>query len=511
MTHAPRPLRRLSIHAAALAAVLPGGCAGLPFDVPKPASHAPEVAIPGRLATAAAPWLDGSGVSGFVLLPSGTDALGARLRLAEAADHTIDAQYFLVKPDFAGALFGDALLAAADRGVRVRLLVDDVFTTTSDVQLGTLDRHPRIEVRIFNPISRSGPYWVAFARDFTRANRRMHNKSFTADNAVTIVGGRNIADEYFAIADEINFADLDLLGAGHVASQVSGTFDLFWNSRLAVPLATLAPGAVARAEAAGALVARLSPETLAAARSIYAEAVAAPLVTGVAAGEVRPVPGRSTVVSDPPAKLAAPAGAGHTALANALDAALAAAEREVILVTPYFVPGRPLADRLKALRARGVEVIVITNSLASTNHAYVHGGYLNYRRELMEAGVRFHEAKADSATSLLTGGPGHLTLHAKVVVIDRRDVLAGSMNLDPRSLHLNTELGAFVRSPELARDFIVAIAAELPQYSFVLDLEPDGRVAWYHGNAVWYSEPGASLARRLFARLVQVLPVEGLL
>jgi len=492
-----------------LAGLALAGCGGVPFDAPKTKSHAARTAAPGRLAAAATPWLGPDRASGFVLLPSGTDALGARLRLAEGAEHTLDAQYFLMKPDFAGAIFAQGLIAAADRGVRVRLLVDDVFTTATDVQLATLDRHPRIEVRIFNPVARSGPYWIAFVRDFSRTNRRMHNKSFTADNAVTIVGGRNIADEYFAIAEEIDFADLDMLGVGDVAAEVSTTFDAFWNDRLAVPLATLAPGAVARAGDADSVRAGLAPEALAAARAIYAEAVSAPLVAGVSAGDVPPAAGRPRVVSDDPAKLDVPKGKGHTELADALDAALARSRQEVILVSPYFVPGRALTDRLKTLRARGVTVIVITNSLASTNHAYVHGGYLRYRRELLAAGVRLHEAKADSATSLLTRGAGKLTLHAKAVILDRRDVLVGSMNLDPRSFYLNTEFGTFVRSPELAGELIASIATDLPRHTFALDLEANGRVAWHHGEGVWYVEPGASAWRRIVARIVQVLPVEG--
>ena len=400
----------------------------------------------------------------------------------------------------------DRLVAAADRGVRVRILVDDIFTTVSDSQFAALDRHPNIDARLFNPLSRSLPKAIGFLARFAALNRRMHNKSFTVDNAITIVGGRNNADEYFEVEETIEFADFDVIGAGPVASDVSASFDLFWNSPLAVELSSLA-----RSKPANPGAPLLAPDQLERAARVFDDAVASPVLADLRSGRIAAETAPATLVTDRPAKLRVRRGRGEQALVGALDARLAAAEREVIFISPYFVPRADGVARLRALRERGIAVTVITNSLASTNHALVHGGYAPHRRDLLRAGVRLHEARHDTARSRVTCAPARLTLHTKCVVIDRRLALVGSLNLDPRSTELNTEMGIFINSEPFAGQLADAIEADLPRYTYAVRLDPEGRLSWEAGTGddkrIWRSDPGATFQRRLVAGLVAVLPL----
>jgi putative cardiolipin synthase len=488
-------------------AALAGGCAVAPPASDR-AIRTTEPPVQGTaVQTLAEPWLArGDGKSGFAPLARGTDALGARLRLIDAAERSVDLQSFLIKPDLSSRLMAARLVAAADRGVRVRILVDDIFTTVSDRQFAALDDHPNIEVRIFNPLPRSVPMPVGFLLGLPASNRRMHNKSFTVDNAITIVGGRNNADEYFEVEETIEFADFDVMGAGRVAPDVSDTFDLFWNSDFAVELATLPRSGPSRP--GGQL---LAPDQLERAARVYDDAVASPVIADLRVGALAAETAPASVVTDRPAKLRARRGRGEQVLVDALNAELAKAEREVLFVTPYFVPRTDGVAQLRALRERGVEVTVITNSLASTNHAAVHGGYAPHRRDLLEAGVRLHEARPDTARSRITGDPVRLTLHTKGVVIDRKLALVGSLNLDPRSTELNTEMGIFIESAPFAGRLADAIEADLPRHTFAVRLDPEGRLFWEAGEGddrrIWRSDPDATFWRRFVAGLVAVLPL----
>ena len=482
------------------------GCAAAPAVQRK----AKESASPPTQGTAiqrlAEPWLARrDGRSGFAPLTRGSDALGARLRLIDAAERSIDIQSFLIHPDMSSRLMAARVVAAADRGVRVRILVDDIFTSVSDSQFGTLGAHPKIEVRVFNPLPRGLPRPIGFLVGLPASNRRMHNKSFTVDNAITIVGGRNNADEYFEVEESIEFADFDVMGAGQVAPDVSASFDLFWNSAFAVPLdSLLRPGSVSRRPL-------LAPDELDRAARIFDDAVASPVIADLRAGRLAPETAHATVVSDRPEKLRVRRGKGERALVDALNAELSVAEREVVLVMPYFVPRARGVAQLRALRERGVAVTVITNSLASTNHAAVHGGYAPHRRDLLRAGVKLYEARPDTAQSRITGAPVQLTLHTKGVVIDRSLALIGSLNFDPRSIELNTEMGIFIDSPAFACRLAGAIEADLPLHTYALRLDDRGRVIWETGTGaekkVWRSDPGATFWRRFVAGLAAALPL----
>ena len=396
-------------------------CQPVPFD----AERSVTTAVPpsGALAETARPWLGSSGSSsGFVALPDGTDALAARLQLIEAAEATIDLQYFLVKPDLVGMLVADRLIDAANRGVRVRLLVDDIFTQARDEDLATLDLHPDIEVRLFNPVARSAPTWLAFASEFSRTNRRMHNKSMTVDGAATVFGGRNIADEYFEIDHRIHFADFDMLGLGPVAADVSRTFDLFWNSSYSVPLAAIPVRSMRSTATAEEIRIGLDPGFLARAENAYRRAVARDLLGAIEAGRRQVHSGSARVVTDPPHKILAPGGEGCVEVLDALTGMPEAAMREVVIVTPYLVPGCAVVEQLQRLRARGVEIVIVTNSLASTNHAYVHGVYRRYRRGMIDAGVRLF-VFMPKPPHVSAAGRNRQTLHTKIMLVDRHDVL----------------------------------------------------------------------------------------
>lgn len=489
------------------------GCASVPFDAPKTVAYAEPPSTATRLGSVAQEWFDrADGASGFVPLASGQQALGARLRMIDNASRTIDLQYFLMKPDFAAAVIADALMRAADRGVRVRLLLDDVFTTVPDDILAIVDGHPNIEIRVFNPVARGGPGWAAFLAEFPRTNRRMHNKAFIVDNAGVILGGRNIADEYYEINEDIEFADFDLFGIGPVAIEASRIFDEYWNNQRSVPVSALIKAQVREAALGRNIEGQLELSELEEARQIYEDAVDDPFLADLRAGRIEPINAGSRVVSDPAEKLQQPKNSGFNILFDEIRRRMLAAEREVIIVSPYFVPRREGVELFKTLRGNGVDVHVITNSLGSTNHAYVHGGYFPYRRELLEAGVQLYEAKVDSAVSSATGEPALLTLHSKAILIDRETAFIGSMNFDPRSIEINSEMGVFVDSRELSSPLAEGIDEDILEFLYVVELDRQGNMIWRHGAGagaeIRQIEPDASLWRKFVATMASILPIE---
>jgi len=456
----------------------------------------------------AAPWVSEDGRSGFTTLVNGSDALSARLALIDTAERRVDLQSFLVKPGVAARLITERLIAAADRGVQVRMLIDDVLSRISDRQLADLDAHPQIAVRVFNPLPRGLPKTFGFLLAIPRSNRRMHNKSLVVDGAIAIVGGRNLSDEYFEIDPRTEFADLDMLAHGPIAAEVASAFDLFWNDAFARPLASFArpfrSGARSRPP-------NLAPVLPAEMQRFIDAARDGPLLADRRTGRVLPESASARVVTDRPEKLRRRRGRGEQRLFHALTAELAAARHEAVFVTPYFVPRAEGVEALSALCARGVGVTVITNSLAATNHIVVHGGYAPYRRELLRAGVRLFEARPDTAISRLTGETVGYTLHSKLAIIDRRRIMVGSLNLDPRSTELNAELGIFIDSPLLSERLARTLAAMLPQHAYSVGLDGAGQLTWAAGSGadkrVWRREPGASVWRRSVAGLVARLPL----
>lgn len=459
------------------------------------------------------------GQSGFHSLPDGRNALAARMALADAAQCSLDVQYFIWNKDMSGRVMIERLLRAADRGVRVRLLLDDLGTMPSDATLLTIDSHPNIEVRMFNPVALRSPRMLGMVADFGRINKRMHNKSFTADGHASIIGGRNIGDEYFEARSEMNFADLDVVVIGPVVKEVSDQFDLYWNNKSSIPIAALARQNTTP-EQFTAQRAALAAHHETAKASEYAQS----LRDSEIARQIRNRSltydwGKATIIEDHPDKVATSASETETHLAPQLREVVAKTKNELFLVSPYFVPGKEGVELLADVRKRGVRVVVITNSLASTDGIPVHSKYQHYRKPLIEAGIELYEIKPTAGAQLKrrfrepagssTGG-----LHAKTFTFDRRIGFIGSYNLDPRSSKLNTEMGVLFDCPPLAKRLPAQTERNLAENAYRMQLEVN-RLVWVtheDGKEVrYYSEPDTGLMKRIKAQMIGWLPIEWLL
>jgi putative cardiolipin synthase len=510
---------------AALAAL--SSCAPmLRVDAPRPPSHAISQAADSPLKTAFAALIP-EGESGFHLLHAGRAALAARLALAERAVHSLDVQYYLFHTDTSGKLVTAALLAAAERGVRVRILVDDIDSLDKDVRLATLDRHPNIEVRLFNPFrTRSANLllkgWQVL-RDLVRLNRRMHNKVFIADNQLAITGGRNIGDEYFEAHQGLDFVDLDVLAGGAIVDDLSRSFDAYWRDEAAVP-ATALPVAPddARLQRAMRRLDQLRREH-AASEAGRALAAADPL-PGLLAGRIPLHIAPADVIVDPPAKAREPDKPTARLLIGQLAGLWIDPRQRALIVSPYFVPGPMGMAYFRYWHHQGVQIDILTNAYSASDVPVVHAGYANYRVPLLQTGVNLYELKPlaepiGGRLRDLGSSSSRASLHAKTFVFDDLHVFIGSFNFDPRSARLNTELGIVIHSPELARE-VTAIAEDAmrPERSYQPRLvesfgKPNEvRVQWhdtFQGEArTTEVEPGTTPIQRGLLRVLQALPIE---
>lgn len=497
------------------------GCA-LPPPPDRPASQAlaPALTALTRLGQAIAPQAQQHpGHSGIHPLSDPLEAFAARMLLAHAAERSLDVQYYIWRGDQTGTLLLHALVAAADRGVRVRLLLDDGGTAGLDRELAALARHPRIEVRLFNPFVLRWPKPLGYLTDFSRANRRMHNKSFTADNQATIVGGRNVGDEYFGATDGVLFSDLDVLAIGPIVSEVSTDFDRYWASPSAWPAQAVLP-AVDSAEMAR-LQARAARTADSDAAHAYTRAVRqTPFISALLAQRLALTWSPVQMVSDDPAK-----GLGQAPrsglLVDQLHRVLGTPRRSVALVSPYFVPTAAGTEALVRLQQSGVSVRVMTNAYEATDVPLVHAGYARYRKALLRGGVALFEMQRmapigqNPAVRLNPLGSSSSSLHAKTFAVDGERAFVGSFNFDPRSALLNTELGFVIHSPVLARQIEHAFDTAVPESSYALQLSPDGRIAWHSSGGtaptVARVEPGSSWISRVGLTLLSWLPIEWLL
>ena len=523
-------LRRLRAGFAALfTAVVLAGCATAPpgADYPREPSRALENPAETKLGKLAAQWsAQHGGLSGFRLLPAGIDSFTLRASMADTAERTIDAQYFILHSDDTGRLFISRLLAAADRGVRVRLLIDDANTIGGDGDVTKLSAHPNIEVRLFNPFRIRAGWQPLRATElasggYKRLSYRMHNKLMAIDNAIAVAGGRNIGDEYFAANRSFEFGDFDVFAAGPVVKRLSASFDMYWRSALAIP-----------AEALG----HPTPEALDGYRKQLAEHAArmadSDYVRGaserdplgrIVKGTIPLVFAPAEVLYDSPDKEKVDDGERDgRLLRERLLEACRAVQSELTIVTPYLVPGTDQLAMLKALRERGVRVRILTNSLASTDVPVVHAGYRKYRLPLVQAGIELYEVKPElgaprvGRTTIQHDSDGKFSLHAKVFVFDQRRVFVGSSNFDLRSLHINTEVGLLIDSPELARQAIERFEAiTIPANSYIVKLAErfgDPVVHWVtetDGKLVELDqEPGHDLWREFVVNAVSILPLD---
>lgn len=489
------------------------GCASVPKDYPRTSSTAftdyLDTSV-GQLFEEVA--VQHPGESGFAIIRYGRPAFNARVALTELAERSLDVQYYIWEADATGRLMADRLIRAADRGVRVRLLLDDLTTAGRDAVIAAMDAHPNIEIHVFNPFANRDARVLDFVLDLDRVNHRMHNKLMVMDNAVAIVGGRNIGNHYFDVATDANFRDLDIAAAGPVVRDISNVFDHFWNGDWSVPI--------------GALVDRpYTDEDLAAARNYLMERIAQddypyPLEQDVDAlkAELTTIrdsfiwaPGQ--IVWDDPADVKE--GIQEGKLITAFQKKLDSLQEEVLIEAAYFVVPDRGVERVRQLIERGVRVRVLTNSLVSNDVLAAHAGHAENRKNLLVSGLELYETRPDAgaAKKKLIYGDSKAALHTKALVFDRESVFIGSFNLDPRSANINTEAGLYVESPELARQVIEFMDVGVqPENSYHVLLDDDGDLVWVtedNGEEVRYSkDPGSTFWQRFVSGFIILLPVE---
>ncbi|MCW8871424.1 MAG: phospholipase D family protein [Xanthomonadales bacterium] len=450
----------------------------------------------------------GEEFSGFRLLDHSYDGLAARLALIDSAVSSLDIQTYLWYPDNSGRLILERAIHAADRGVHVRLIVDDLLTIGQDQLIYELDQRPNVELRLFNPwkdrstLSRGGE----MIAEMERLNTRMHDKLLIADGNAAVVGGRNIGDHYFGLSHDYNFHDCDLLGFGHIARQANAMFDHFWNSQWVVSAVNLDvesdPEYVKKAWADLQAKNRASEELTAfgvEARDWREEAVV--LASELHIGEsllVYDETGENTIAQNVVAKMF-----GFMGLA----------QKELLITNAYIIPGQASIDFLKSLTDRGVSISILTNSLASHDVPAVNSHYRGWRDDLINAGVELHELRADPAIQSIVDIPpvkGKFTgLHTKAVVVDREYVFVGSMNFDPRSANINTEAGAFVRSPGLAEELAGVMERDMqPENAWQVLLDDTGKLYWVNSDETLDQQPARGFSQRIMDVIFKVVPKE---
>ena len=498
-----------------LAQVLTGRTTRPRPDYPRTVSTAFEDPASTRLGQFFGPAADEHpGLSGFSLLSHGREAFIVRLALADLAERSLDMQYYMWDGDTTGRIIVDRVMKAADRGVRVRLLVDDPYYKASDAVKAALDAHPNVEIRLFNPLTNRSWSTLDFIFDFGRVNRRMHNKLVVVDNAAAIVGGRNIGDIYYGVNTIANYRDLDVLAVGPVVRDLSGVFDRYWNSPSTVPIAAIVDRAYGAADL-DAILTRLREEIAAA---DYPYPIDQDLDELAAQGaELRDnlVWAHGRVIADDPETVAL--GKESDDVVAFIRGRVAQLKEELLVESPYFVLPAGAQATVKALHERNVRVRVLTNSLASNDMLPAHSGYAKTRRRLLENGMELYELRPDTDAfrpgwSFLSGR-SPAALHTKAMAFDREAVFIGSFNLDPRSAVINTEAGLYIESPELAERLRAYMATGVvPANSYRVLLDPNGEIVWEtvrDGQTVRYrDEPETGFRRRFVANLWKLLPID---
>ena len=502
----------------ALAALL-AGCASVDFDYPKTESFVLPDTADTYLGAHLADVVNNkpNGQSGFYPLSDGVDAFAARLLLIDHAEVSIDVQYYLIKTDLIGNTFVHALLRAADRGVRVRLLLDDIMTAGHDAGMAALDSHPNFEMRVFNPFNRGAAGRSLGAMgSFSRINRRMHNKSVTVDNQMTIIGGRNMANQYFGAEETKKYGDLDVVGIGPVVNDVSTMFDEYWNHNSSLPVQAVAKPL----EDPSAELARVRSDLDLAddgiTDSVYAKVVEERYYGYMHSDDSIFEWAPYEFVYDSPDKSEKSKADAAPSITTGLAKSLQSAEQEIMIISPYFVPRGSGVDAISKIKERGIDVTIITNSLAANNQFSVHAGYAPARKPLLKNGVRIYEFRPDadvSGAEFIAYSGAKATLHTKAFIVDRKSVFIGSFNFDPRSININTEMGVIIHDPKLAILFAEAIDAALPNETYEVFLNEKDKVRWRgkrNGeDVVFEKEPETTWGDRFKVGFVRILPIRG--
>lgn len=451
--------------------------------------------------------------NGLSLLANNLHAFVARVQSARIAGRSLDLQYYYWTDDLTGGLLGKEIIAAAERGVRIRLLLDDINTRGGDSTYLALDSHPNIEVRLFNPVRnrtnalRRGLELLLRAWSTTR---RMHNKAWIADGRIAIVGGRNIGDAYFNASAASNFRDMDLLLVGPIVSRVESIFDGYWNSAFSIPIKPLLRGHRANLPKLRKRLEKLTGTRQATPylRRLAEERSALSMLSG---DQHFHWTMDAMVVSDPPEKVEG--GAAQHWLSSTIFPPLLSAKSVLEIISPYFIPGHEGVRRLRDLVGRQVHVSVLTNSLAATDVVAVHGAYASYREELLKSGVRLFELKSRTTQrDISLFGSSGASLHTKAFTVDRTVGFIGSFNFDPRSASLNTEMGVLFHHQGLAREVSSIFADQIGANSSYRLALKENALIWKDGDGIqgrtWHREPEAGFWRRLGARIIGLLPIE---
>ena len=468
------------------------------------------------------------GRSGFRLLPNSSEAFRARAELIRNAQKSVDLQYYIVHNGLSTRALVREMLLAADRGVRIRILLDDTASDGQVEVIATLAVHPNIHIRVFNPLhlGRSTMVTRTMGRllDLSQQHRRMHNKLWLADNSAAIVGGRNLGDEYFDAKPDLNFTDMDLLCIGPVAEQLGHSFDQYWNSALSQPISDFV---LDKPTAEDLLQSRQRLEQSLQSARIESKALYDHLMTYRSQPQLETwrkqlIWAHNTAMWDAPSKVLADGEPARALLmATQLRPELDSVNNELIMISAYFVPQKPGMDYLLGRADAGVDVRLLTNSLEATDVPAVHGGYAPYRKTLLEHGVKLYELRRQPddpgrSSSFGFSGGSDSSLHTKAMILDRQKVFVGSFNFDPRSAMLNTEMGLVIESETLAQQTHQRFIAGMRDRAWTLRLDKWGRVNWVEfaneqGEVVHKHEPQCTLLQRLLVRLVWRLPVEWLL
>jgi putative cardiolipin synthase len=497
-------------------ALLAGGCATVDLDYPRTPSTAlqntQDTALGRAVGKHIASHVD---ESGFYVLADGIDALAARLLLAERAERSIDTQYFLIHDDLVGHAFLDSLMRAADRGVRVRLLIDDIHTDGYDDGLAVIDAHPNIEIRLFNPFGHRSVRALDAAGGLRRVLRRMHNKSFTVDNQVTIIGGRNMGDEYFDAREDVKFGDLDVVGVGPVAQDVSSMFDLYWNHQSSLPMPAIGAVPDDPDTALRELRDKVTSSINEVSEGRYAAAIRSSIVDTLQDNTDSYFWAPYQLVFDSPDKSVPGSDVNIESIREEIKTTIVDAEEELLVITPYFVLRDEEVEGFAEFRRGGVEMSVLTNSLSTNNHTVSHSGYAPIRKPLLEAGIKLFELRADAriAGDQRVGiESAKTTLHAKAFVVDRKRVFIGSFNWNQRSENVDTEMGVIIESEALALQFAEGFATTTTQDAYEVFLNEKEDLRWRTiedgDEIVLTKEPQTSWWQRFSASFLSFMPIK---